>query len=199
MLYPDITRELIERREHDLAVRQRLIEEGTLFRGYNPEMEAVHLDNAQRLQTIIAEIGWPAQEQVGEEASQAAWLIVQHAISLPQFMKSALALMREQKTTRTINAVSLAFLADRIAMYENRPQSYGTQFVDNGQGGLVPYQLDDSIGQVNDRRRQLGLTTIEERLAELIAEQGKPLMADESQLQREEYDHWRRKIGWISA
>ncbi|QKZ13795.1 DUF6624 domain-containing protein [Spirosoma sp. KUDC1026] len=201
MLYPDIAQELIERQEHDLIVRQRLITEGKLFEGYNPDMEAVHLDNAQRLWKIIDRIGWPAPEQVGEKASQAAWLIVQHAISLPAFMKSALALMNEQQETRTIDPVNLAFLSDRIAMYENRPQSYGTQFVDDEQGRLMPYALADSIEQVNQRREELGLNTVQERLAELTAqinvEQKKAPAPGERQAKREEYDAWRRKVGWI--
>lgn len=203
MLYPDIANELIERRRHDLEVRERLITEGKLFRGYNPEMEAVHLDNARRLQEIIVQIGWPAQEQVGEEASEAAWLIVQHAISLPSFMKSALALLKEQETGRTINPVNLAFLSDRIALFENRPQSYGTQFVDDEQGRLMPYQLDGSMGQVNQRRQTLGLNTVEERLVELTArmnvEQGEQPTIRERQLEQQEYDAWRRKVGWIST
>lgn len=203
MLYPDIAQELTERRRHDLDVRQRLVTEGKLFRGYNPEMEEVHLGNARRLQEIIVQIGWPAQEQVGEEASQAAWLIVQHAISLPSFMIGALALMKEQEKERTIDPVNLAFLSDRIAMYTNRPQSYGTQFVDDEQGRLVSYQLDDSTEQVNQRREKLGLNTVEERLVELIAqmkvEQEKQPTANERQFEQEKYDTWRRKVGWIST
>lgn len=201
MLYPAIAHELIERQRHDLDVRQRLISEGKLSRGYNPEMEEVHLDNARRLQAIIGQIGWPAQEQVGEEASQAAWLIVQHAISLPSFMKRALALMKEQQKTRTIDPLNLAFLSDRIAMYENRPQWYGTQFVSNDQGQLVPYQLDGSMDEVNQRRRQLGLNTLDERLAELTAQtnvepQEQPSVAAR-QLEQAEYNAWRKKVGWI--
>ncbi|MGF7218224.1 hypothetical protein GGR92_004401 [Spirosoma lacussanchae] len=203
MLYPDLARELIERRGHDLRVRQRLITEGKLFHGYNPEMEAVHLDNAHWLQDIISQIGWPAQEQVGEEASQAAWLIVQHAISLPSFMKSALALMSEQQKTRTIDPVSMAFLSDRIALYENRPQSYGTQFVDDEQGQLVPHRLDDSIDRVNQRRQSLGLNTVQERLVELTAqlnaEQTTQLTASERQSKQAEYDAWRRRVGWLTS
>ncbi|MBC8154290.1 MAG: hypothetical protein H7Z72_15410 [Bacteroidetes bacterium] len=203
MLYPDVAQELIERRRHDFDVRQRLSTEGKLFRGYNPEMEKVHLDNAQRLQEIIVQMGWPTREQVGEEASRAAWLIVQHAISLPSFMKSALALMKEQAKESAIDPVELAFLSDRIAMFENLPQSYGTQFVGDEQGRLVPYQLDDSIDQVNQRRQQLGLNTVEERLDELTAqmnvEREKQPTANERQLEWEEYDTWRRKVGWIAT
>jgi len=203
MLYPDLARELIERRGHDLRVRQRLITEGKLFSGYHPKMEAVHLDNARWLQKLISQIGWPAREQVGEEASQAAWLIVQHAISLPSFMKSALALMNEQQKTRTIDPVSMAFLSDRIALYEDRPQSYGTQFVDDEQGQLVPHRLDDSIDRVNQRRQSLGLNTIQERLVELTAqqnaEQTTPLTASERQSKQDEYDAWRRRVGWLTS
>lgn len=199
MVYPDIAQELIERCQHDVDVRQRLISEGKLARGYNPEMEVVHLDNARRLQEIIDQIGWPAPEQVGEAASQAAWLIVQHAISLPSLMKSALALMQEPEKTKTIDPVNLAFLSDRIAMYESRPQSYGTQFVNNDQGILVPYALDEPVDQVNQRRRQVGLNTVEERLVELTAELGVESVEPPTASEREEYDAWRRKVGWIPA
>ena len=202
MLYPDIAQELIERRRHDLDVRQRLSTAGKLLCGYNPEMEVVHLDNARRLQELVGQIGWPAQEQVGEEASQAAWLIVQHAISLPSFMRSCLALMIEQEKTRTIDAVNLAFLSDRIAMYENRPQAYGTQFISDEQGRFKPYQLEGSIDQVNQRRRKLGLNTVEERLVDLTTqmnvEQEKQPTATERQLEQEEYNAWRLNVGWIS-
>lgn len=177
MEHPAIAHELIERQRHDLDVRQRLIIEGKLSRGYDPEMEEVHLDNARRLQAIIGQI------------------------SLPSFMKRTLALMEEQQKTRTINAVNLAFLSDRIAMFENRPQSYGTQFVSDEQGRLVPYQLDSSIDQVNQRRQKLGLNTLDERLAELTAqanvEQEKQPTAAERQSEQASYSAWRRKVGWI--
>lgn len=201
MLYPDIARALIERRQYDLDIRQRLLSTGELFRGYNPEMEEVHLSNARWLQKIMGEIGWPAQEQVGEEASQAAWLIVQHAIGVPSLMKSALALMQALENTRTIDPVNLAFLSDRIAMYESRPQLYGTQFINDDQGMLTPYALDESTDQVNQRRRQLGLNTVEERLIELTAQRSvvpvAQRTASERQAERDEYDAWRRKVGWM--
>ena len=168
--HPAIAQELVERRKNDLAVRQRLIDEGKLFGGYNPEMEKIHLENARRLQEIIDQIGWPTHELVGEEGSQAAWLIVQHAISFPSFMKNCLALMTEQEKAGTIDPVNVAFLSDRIALYENRPQSYGTQFTDDEQGQLACYELDAPVDDVNERRRKLGLNTIKERLAELLSQ-----------------------------
>lgn len=203
MLYPEIAHELIERADHDLTVRQQLLDAGKLSGGYNPDMEAVHLSNAQWLHELIEQIGWPAQEQVGEAASQAAWLIVQHAIGRPAFMKQALALMEAQQTTRTIDPVNLAFLSDRIAMYTDRPQSYGTQFVSDEQGRLVPHPLDGSMEQVNQRRQQLGLNTVAERLAELTAqlpvEQRNTPTAADRRAERERYDAWRKRVGWSAA
>ncbi|WP_020605017.1 DUF6624 domain-containing protein [Spirosoma spitsbergense] len=202
MSHPAIAQELVERRERDLSVRQQLIDEGKLFGGYNPEMEKIHLENARRLQEIIDQIGWPTHERVGEEGSQAAWLIVQHAISLSSFMKDCLALIIEQGKAGTIDPVNVAFLSDRIALYENRPQSYGTQFTDDEQGKLVCYELDAPVNEVNERRRKLGLNTIEERLAELTFQRGtepkKQPTAVEKQLEKDEYDSWRRKVGWLS-
>lgn len=169
MTYSEISSELIERRKNDFNVRQRLIEEEKLFGSYNPEMEKVHLENAYALDQIIAQIGWPTRKQVGEEASQAAWLIVQHAISLPNFMRSCLSLMKAEKDMGDVDPVTIAFLSDRIAKYENRPQSYGTQFDNGVDSRLMVYTLDASAEQVNQRRSELGVTSLQERLTELEA------------------------------
>lgn len=202
MKYPDIASELVKLKRHDLAIRQRLIEEGKLFGGYNPEMEVVHLDNADRLQTIIQQIGYPTIEKVGADASQAAWLIVQHAISLPGFMKNCLSLMELEAQAGNIDPVNVAFLTDRIAMYENRPQALGTQFISDENGELIAYQLDVPVAIANQRRKNLGLNTVEERLAELKSELATGMEPRQTQeavaAEKAEYDNWRRKTGWIS-
>jgi hypothetical protein len=166
-MYPDLAKELIDLKGKDLKVRQRLIEEGKLINGYNAEMEEVHLANAKRLQEIIAQIGYPNIDKVGKEASQAAWLINQPAISRPDLMKSCLAFAQQEAANKKIDPVPVAFLADRIAMYENRPQSYGTQFMGDENGELIPYPLDDQMDIINQRRKRLGLNSLEERLKEL--------------------------------
>lgn len=201
MIYPEIAKELNERRKNDFTVRQRLIEEEKLFGSYNPEMEKVHFENAYALEQIIAQIGWPTPNQVGEEASQAAWLIVQHAISLPNFMRGCLSLMKTERDTGDIDPVNIAFLSDRIAKYENRPQSYGTQFDNGVDGRLMVYKLDASAEQVNQRRLAIGLNSFEERLAELeeqlTSEQFQLPAEKERQTEQENYDAWRKKVGWI--
>ena len=86
-LYKDIAAKIIAMKDEDLRVRDSLIKKGQLEGGYHPEMEKVHNNNAKQLDKIIDEIGYPTINKVGKEASEAVWLIIQHAISQPTFMK----------------------------------------------------------------------------------------------------------------
>jgi hypothetical protein len=79
----------------DLRLRDELARDGSLFDGYHPRMEELHKRNAKRLREIIAEHGWPGHSLVGEEATDAAWTIVQHDIGEPEFMRSMLELLRK--------------------------------------------------------------------------------------------------------
>ena len=39
---------------------------------------------------IIEEFGWPLQSVVGKDGSEAAWLIVQHAVLEPEFQEECI-------------------------------------------------------------------------------------------------------------
>jgi hypothetical protein len=116
-------------------------------------------------------------------------------------MKNCLALAQEEAANNQIDPVNVAFLSDRIAMYEDRPQSYGTQFIDDENGELIPYELDYEIDVVNQKRKTLGLNTIKERLEELtqqkIIEKEQKKSNDQIIGAKQAYDNWRRKVGWI--
>lgn len=43
-------------------------------------MEQLHNRNAKILNDIIEAIGYPTIDKVGKEASEAAWLVIQHSI-----------------------------------------------------------------------------------------------------------------------
>ncbi|WP_255577871.1 hypothetical protein [Flavobacterium sp. CHNK8] len=88
MNYSEIANEIIKLKNKDLELRQKLIEQKKLSHGYALEMENLHISNAKKLNTIIDEVGFPTVEKVGIEASESAWLIIQHAISEPEFMKN---------------------------------------------------------------------------------------------------------------
>ncbi len=104
----------------DLRLREDLAADGSLFQGYHPRMRAVHERNADRLEAIIANSGWPNVASVGQEASEAAWLIAQHAISRPKLMRATLALLRDSRSAGSVAPWRLAMLEDRICMFEGR-------------------------------------------------------------------------------
>lgn len=111
-----IIKQIIALKKADLALRDQLIENKQLGKGYHPAMEELHIRNAETLNQIIDTIGYPTPQKVGKEASQAAWLVVQHAISKPAFMKKCATLLAQQKDLSLEEQINLAYLTDRIAV-----------------------------------------------------------------------------------
>jgi len=141
---------IIELSEKDLELRTKLIKEEKLSENYNSEMEALHNKNAEELQQLIEKFGFPFEQIVGKKAANAAWLIIQHSISKPEFMRYCKAKMEENKVD--CNKIHLAYLIDRIAFFEGKQQLFGTQFDWNENNKLVPIEYD-TINLVNQRRK----------------------------------------------
>lgn len=179
-----IISELIEMAKHDLQVREELSKAGQLSKGYHPKMEHVHLQNAARLEEIIDSIGYPTRSKVGQKASEAAWLIVQHAISKPSLMKRCYLLLSE--AADDVDPQNLAYLHDRICYFEGRPQKFGTQFDDRGL-----YPVEDKTETIR-LRKALQLTTYDENL---IIEAKNAEIDQHSQ--DKDFNLWRKKTGWI--
>ena len=197
MIYEKIANQIIALKDADLAYRDQLILQGELGKGYNNEMENLHIKNAMTLDEIIKSIGYPTVDKVGVEASEAAWLVIQHAISMPSFMKNCLKLLEEAVGKGEANPIQLAYLSDRIAVYEERPQLYGTSFDWDINGELNPKPYDNLI-MVNKRRKSLGLNTVEEQtkvMRDRVAREGQHSPEDYKE-RKKKYDAWRREVGW---
>jgi len=114
----DLRKNLIALAEEDRLTRERLLAQGDLFEGYHPEMQAVHEGNAVRLGELIATYGWPTSEIAGPDGAEAAWLIVQHAISRPNFQRACLTHLQEAADAGSAPPWQPAMLLDRIRMFE---------------------------------------------------------------------------------
>jgi len=186
--------ELLQMREHDLRVRHELLDAGKLGGAYVPEMEAVHRKNAERLREIIANHGWPHEELVGEEGAKAAWFIAQHAIGEPDFQRQALQHLQRHSAEGKLPAWHAAYLEDRIATYEGRPQLYGTQWVDDIRDGLArPFPLEDPA-RVDEFRGAVGLGPLHP-----IPSPGpdlSPEFQEKERTNRDAWDAWLVKTGW---
>ncbi|QPK64452.1 hypothetical protein IVG45_05655 [Methylomonas sp. LL1] len=193
-----LSQELVAMAKNDLSVREALVADGSLSHAlYHPRMEAVHKSNAARLEAIIEQYGWPGNRLVSEEGAWAAWLIAQHAIGNPSFMRHCLSLLKQAASNNEVMLWQVAFLEDRIRMYEGKPQRYGTQFQPNKNGELEPYPIENPE-TVNDRRLAVGLNTIEERTAELTAQSTRENIPTPPDLD-EQYQKWLYSVGWRVA
>jgi hypothetical protein len=193
-----LRRELLAMREEDLRVRAEVIQGASMLDGYHPRMEEVHRCNAARLKEIIAEHGWPGRSLVGEDGAVAAWFIAQHAIGDPTLQRRVLGLLREARDRGEVSPAAPAFLEDRICLFEGRPQVYGTQFEPDETGLPRPYRIADPE-HVNERRRAVGLNTLEERTRELRQEHTPepPNPAALAEYERR-FHEWLRRVGWRS-
>ena len=193
-----ISERIIELKNADLKLRNKLIENKKLFEGYDEEMEKLHKQNAIILDEIINTIGYPTIDKVGKEASEAAWLIIQHSIGSPDFMKRCVEQLQNAVKENQADPINLAYLTDRIATLEGNPQLYGTQFDWDEKGNLSPNLFDD-LQMVNQRRQSIGLNSLEEQ-TEIIRNriiQENQLPPEDFEKRKQEALEWRRKTGWI--
>lgn len=151
--------ELLKRVEQDQAIRQKAIAADNTDEAWKQTIP-VDQDNTTWLKKVVAAKGWPTKSLVGEEASQAAFLIAQHSPD-SAFQEQVLGLMETQLKQKEVNAYDLALLKDRLLMHQGKPQIYGTQFDRDPDGTLVMYKTDDLAG-LDARRARMGLPSIAE-------------------------------------
>lgn len=119
---------------------------------------SVDEQNTAYLETLIAASGWPTISAVGSEASQAAWLLVQHADHYPDFQINCLELMKALPSSE-VKPSNIAYLEDRIRVARGEPQLYGTQFYKEGDH-FEPRPIEDEA-KLDKRRETMGLETFE--------------------------------------
>jgi len=189
--------ELLRMRREDLALRAELARDGSLFRGYAEPMAVLHRRHNERMRVILSEHGWPGRSLVGEDASAAAWLVLQHAILDPDLMRNALPKIERAVQVGEIEARSFACLVDRIRTLEGQLQIYGTQHDWDAAGTLSPLPIEE-FAFVDERRRNVGLEPLAENTRRLRAQaeaEGDRPPRDYNERQREAAA-WARSVGW---
>ncbi len=180
----------------DTRVRGELAAGRELYEGYAPRMAEVHLRNAREFEAIVAEHGWPGRTLVGEDGAHAAWVVLQHAIACPHLMRRCHILLAEAVSRGEAAPAHAAALEDRIRVFEQRPQRYGTQFDWDEHGRMAPLPLEDPA-RVNEYRRGVGLGPLEERLEQVRAELGHEPPPSDYQVRRRAALDWARSVGWL--
>lgn len=132
-----------------------------------PRIARSMCSNTAWLKREIPSHGWFDAPTYGADADDAAWLIVQHSDRDLEFQRQVLTLLTALPAGAT-NPRNLAYLSDRIAVADHRPQRYGTQ-VTCENGHEVPRDGLDDAGNVDARRAAAGLTPLRSYLAEMAA------------------------------
>lgn len=154
--YASLVDEIESMYEKDQGMRRRAILNKGIIE--NKEDNQLDLANTERMKEIILNIGWPTVSKVGDDISDKAWLLVQHADHDVEFQKQCLKLMKE--ASEDVKKENIAYLEDRIRVNEGRKQFYGTQFTGEGEN-YGPYPIEDA-DKVDERRMSMGMGTLAE-------------------------------------
>ena len=155
-------RQLAERGRTDQAVREGFGAGGVVDSAQLVAMAREDSANTTWLKAHVARWGWPTAAQVGREAVDAAFLIVQHAVHDTAFMRAMLPAIEQAYRRGELDGGAVAMLTDRVEVKAGRGQIYGTQLSLQG-GRWVLDPITDSAG-VDARRKRMGLAPLAEYL-----------------------------------
>jgi hypothetical protein len=155
-----LRQELAMRVGKDQAIRARFTD-AQPPRVLIDEMLQIDSENTAWLKQVVVQFGWPSQSLVGMQGSEDAWLLVQHADQDVAFQKECLKLMEALLKSGEVSRQNYAYLYDRVAVGEGRPQRYGTQGTCTAPHNWEPAPLEDAT-QVEQLRRDVGLEPLEE-------------------------------------
>ena len=147
-----LSNELIHRSQKDQEMRNNSIANMSLWDS------SIDENNSAWLESSVEHNGWPTITAVGQEASQAAWLLVQHADHKPEFQAKCLVMMK-LLADGEIKPANIAYLEDRVRVAAGKPQLYGTQFFKEGDH-FAARPIEDEAN-LEARRAAMGLETFE--------------------------------------
>ena len=162
MVLAEARQQLAERGRTDQAVREGFGAGGVFDSAQVVAMGRTDSANTTWVKAYVARWGWPTAAQVGREAVEAAFFIVQHAVHDTAFMRAMLPAIEEARRRGDLDGGAVALLTDRVEVKAGHGQIYGTQLSLKG-GKLVLDPIADSAG-VDVRRKRMGLPPLAEYL-----------------------------------
>ena len=124
------------------------------------EMQRIDSVNQVRICDILDTRGFVGSDRVGG-ACATFWLVIQHAPL--ELQKKYFTLFEQAAMRGDLSKENVAMMDDRIAMFEGRPQKYGSQIVD----GAV-YELLDA-DKVDLWRQEMGMQPLDDYLLQMGA------------------------------
>lgn len=126
-------------------------------------MQYVDSVNHAEICNILETRGWVGEDVVGD-ACQVFWLVIQHTSIESQ--RKYLPLFREAVERGEMQASAVAMMEDRVAVFEGKPQKYGSQVQRGEDGKYTPFELLDAT-KVDEWRAEVGMQPLEEYLKDM--------------------------------
>ncbi len=143
----------------------------TLDNGYKTELDREKIIekmnvtdslNSIGLSRIFEKYGFVDYERFGKKASNNFWLLVQHQDKNLNFQSEVLEEMKVAVEKNIASSQDFAYLTDRIKINSGLKQIYGTQMMLNEDKSSFIPKPTENIENINLRRQNVGLTSIEE-------------------------------------
>lgn len=132
------------------------------FTALTKKQDTIDKKNLKRLEEIIERHGWPTKSMVGAEASENAFLIIQHADLTRQ--KKYFPLLKAAAARNEARPDHAAMMEDRILMGEGKKQIYGTGLHTNDVSKALELWPIENEEEVDARRAAVGLPPMAEFL-----------------------------------
>ena len=122
------------------------------------ELGRITRTHVAALKEIIRSYGFPTIPETSANAYKAAVLIALHSedIDLMKQLENFL----ESATADSVEKSDLAYVADKIRIFEGRPQLYGTQFKKKPDG-TIEFLPIENPSAIDERRQKIGLESFE--------------------------------------
>lgn len=167
---PELAEEVRQMGVADQAVRDGLgpaTIQDTAFLG---RMARSDSSRSRRLRGLVEERDWPRSADVGEEAAEAAFLVVQHS-PFQDWQEAMLPHIEKAVRAGDLDPQDYALLFDRVRVQRGRPQRFGTQLSQGSDSLLHVDQLEDTAA-VDSLRADLGLPPLDAYLTALESATG---------------------------
>jgi len=126
--------------------------------------DSVFMTNQAFLAIVLEKHGFPGIDLVGEKGAHDFWLMTQHCDFNPDFQEEVLVEMKAEMKRANASKSNYAYLVDRVRKNRGQKIIYGTQVRYNKATGQAMSQpLEDSLN-VNQRRAEVGLESLEDYL-----------------------------------
>jgi hypothetical protein len=161
---PGLRQELLKRVSEDQRIRNELIKKGIDHpdQALLDQMKKIDASNTARIKVIIKRYGWPGRKLIGQDGTDAFFLLAQHADAA--FQKKVFPLMQKAYKRGDLNGQNYALFTDRVLVASGKSQIYGTSAKPFAQwNGKEPtfYPIEDEAN-VDKRRAEVGLMPLSE-------------------------------------